>query len=177
MNRECAWCGAVLGPPTPDGDKNAVTHGICETCRKDVLEEMGATFRQFLDSLDEPVLVLDKDGALVTANEQAAESMNGKRSELEGTPFGVFLECPHSREPDGCGGTTHCLGCTIRRTVETCYRTGRSFERIKAYPDIQYGDDDHTLCLEVSVEKVGDHILLRIDDREQRAGSPDSAPP
>ena len=63
-------------------------------------------------------------------------------------------------------------------TVLETFRTGRSFVRVPCFPDLQVGSEKKSMRFEISTEKMGGAVLLRIDDvRDQEeavsAGEPD----
>ena len=133
MKRVCAWCRKELGRVDwQAGSENVITHGICGSCRDNVLFQMGVELGVFLDSLKLPIVVVNRGGTIVTGNDQARTVLQKGLPEIEGYKGGEVFECAYARLPDGCGNTMHCSGCTIRRTVMETHGTGRSFLRVPA---------------------------------------------
>jgi hypothetical protein len=89
---------------------------------------------------------------------------NGSRSTTSGAE--TSSAAPTRDFPAAAGNTIHCKSRTIRNLVLDTHATGRSFERVPACQDIQLPDEVKTLNIAVSTEKVGDFVLLRIDDME-----------
>jgi hypothetical protein len=58
----------------------------------------------------------------------------------------------------------HCQSCTIRRLVLETYATGKSFSRVQAYPELQSTSGITTVPIEISTEKTGGVVLLRLHD-------------
>ncbi|MGD8797154.1 MAG: hypothetical protein PVJ44_01480 [Desulfobacterales bacterium] len=165
MKRICSWCSKEMGRvDSQDGSENVITHGICGSCRDNVLFQMGVDLGVFLDSLKLPIVVVNRKGKIVTGNNQARQLFGKKLTEIEGYKGGEVFECSHARLPEGCGSTTHCSGCTIRRTVMETHGTGRSFLRVPATLNRYYPENSKNVRLLISTERLADLVLLRIDE-------------
>lgn len=169
MKRICAWCRMELhGGDLQAGPENVITHGICEGCKENMRFQMGVELQVFLDSLGVPIVVVNPDGTIVTGNNQARTLLRKGSEEIEGYKGGEVFECEYARLPEGCGKTTHCSGCTIRRTVMETYGTGKSFLRVPARLDRGTSGDPEKMNLLISTEKLADLVLLRIDKIEAK---------
>lgn len=144
--------------------ENAITHGICRNCRENLSFQSGVEFGVFLDSLKFPVVVVDREGTIVTGNEKARRLLRKELPEIEGYRGGEVFECAYARLPEGCGNTTHCSGCTIRRTVMETYGTGRSILRIPAILNRNTPEDPEKIRFLISTERIADLVLLQIDE-------------
>ena len=165
MKKECAWCGENLAENNNTTDKKSpVTHGICKSCAKKLITQPSESLHQFLDRLGIPVLLCDDKNDIFAANSLAADILGKKLTDIETNRIGDVLECTHARTPEGCGETVHCKSCTIRIAVLDTFGTGKGLSKIKAYPDTQYDEEKRNLCFEISTEKVGEFVLLKIDD-------------
>jgi hypothetical protein len=72
MKKVCAWCKRELETLDADHEqKFPITHGICETCAGNLLEQMGKPLLDFLDSLEVPILMLESGPLVCTANKHA----------------------------------------------------------------------------------------------------------
>lgn len=162
MRYVCAWRKTELGVRA--GDPGPVSHGLCEECKRHLKAEIGVPIRHFLDELGAPVALVDSDGRVKTASAQALALLGKDRSEIEGALGGEVFECVYSREPGGCGGTVHCSGCTVRMLVTDTHRTGRSHVRQPAVLQRDTGSGSRPFDLRISTEKVGDVVLLRIEE-------------
>ncbi len=148
-----------------------VTHGICQPCTARVMQELKEPLLDYLDSLGMPVMVIQSDPAVFTANKYACTLLGKERQEIEGSPGGDVLECIHGFEPGGCGNTVHCKTCTIRNTILNTFTTGRSCTAVPAYPDIQFFDKVKTMSIAISTERVGQVVFLRIDEFSDTPGN------
>lgn len=127
------------------------------------------SLREYLDTLDVPVVVVDDDVRVITANEQAQLLFGKKLPVIEGSYGGEMAECAYARLPGGCGKTVHCRSCAIRNTVTDTYRTSKNHVRVPAYEDRPAGETQKKIRFLISTEKVGEFVLLKIDN----VGPPD----
>ena len=148
--------------------ENGITHGICESCRFNLLFQMGVELEVFLDSLKLPVVVVNREGTIVTGNDKARTLFKKELPEIAGYRSGEVFECAYARLPEGCGETVHCSGCTIRRTVFETYGTGRSLLRVPATLYRNTQGDPEKIKLLISTERLADLVLLRIDEMEAK---------
>lgn len=171
MRRVCAWCQREFDAAIPPGEADehdVITHGICEACADFFEANEPKSLRRFLNGFQVPILCFDGNGLVITANDAACSLLDKQPSEVEDCLCGEVMECRHARLPGGCGETTHCLGCTLRRTVVTTWETGHSVVNEPTYIDREVtGDGWRRLHLTVSAEKCNDVVLLRIDDLKE----------
>ena len=167
MKRICAWCRKEMGRVGSQAKfENLITHGICENCRDYMLFQMGVELEVFLDSLKLPVVVVNREGIIVTANDKTRKLFKRELPEIAGYRGGEVFECAYARLPEGCGKTVHCSGCTIRRTVFETYETGRSLLRVPATLYRNTQGDPEKIKLLISTERIDDLVLLRIDEMQ-----------
>jgi hypothetical protein len=164
MKSVCAWCKADLGEVKEDLETVGITHGICDKCAKTLLSENSKPLHEFLDSLCVPVILIESGIKVRTGNKYAMEMLGKELSKIENRNPGDVIECVYSQTPGGCGSDVHCKSCVIRRAVTETFETGKSFTSIPAYPDIELLSEVKSMCFTISTEKVGDFVLLRIDD-------------
>lgn len=164
MKRICAWCNKALD--VLDASDTPVTHGICEKCRI-LLIYQTQPLQQFIDKLDKPVLVLNKEGNVNTANKTACAMLGKTLQDIEGNAGGVVMECVYSRLPGGCGKTEHCSGCAIRNTVMKTFSSGTGQKEATAFQYIQMPDGVKRIKFLITTEKVNDAVFLRIDSSEE----------
>jgi PAS domain-containing protein len=160
MTHKCAWCGKVMR----EGEADApVTHGICPDCVRYFAFGEAQTIQSFLDKLEAPVLLVDGDGVVVTANGRALAAVGRDAAGAGSLRPGDFLECAYARLPGGCGNTVHCPACTIRSTVGATHGDGRS-RRVEAFQSIVTASGPARTRLLITTEKQGPLVLLRIDE-------------
>lgn len=165
MKRTCAWCNRHLGTtPTDTQPQDVVTHGICPECADKLYAELGLDLTTFLDEIEAPVVVVDETGVMQAANETARELLQKDLPDIRGYRGGEVFECAYAKLPEGCGETTHCSGCTIRRAVMDTFQTGESKLKTPAYLNRGTPEEYRKTDLLISTEKVGGIVLLRIDE-------------
>lgn len=172
MKKICAWCQKDLGEiPAVSVPKESITHGICYDCSHHLFAELGMPLRSFLDGLDAPVLVVDSNGAVMTANDIAMKMVNKELASIEGFRGGEVFECAYARLPGGCGNTVHCSGCTIRQTVMDTFRTGKNHLKVPTTLKQATTAEPQEIHLHISTEKVADVVLLRVDSMGESSHS------
>lgn len=171
MIRVCAWCNTVLGE-TPDEPLDGKTHTICYNCWDNVLFQAGVPLEDYLDSLPVPVVQVDADGKVVGANGIAQRMVGKTLDHIAGRKGGDVFECRFARLPEGCGHTTHCTGCTVRRAVMATHETGESLYRIPAWLDIGEIDAYQKVHFRISTRKVDNVVLLEVEMAEDSELAP-----
>jgi hypothetical protein len=162
MRRVCAWCHKPLDDKPEDG--TPITHGICPLCAEQALASRIA-INDFLKTIDAPVLAVDGDVRVIAANTPALLAVKKERAEVEDRLGGEVIVCFHSSQPGGCGGTVHCTGCQIRRSVKHTNETGESLARVKAYQLIATPSGVKMAYFCITTEKLGSSsVLVRIND-------------
>ena len=165
MKRICAWCHKNMGTmPSDIHAETIITHGICKDCLHQLFGEEGVELQVFLDSLAVPVVVVDATVTVKTANRPARELLHKELPAIEGYKGGDVFECVHAKQPEGCGFTIHCSGCVIRQTVTDTFQSGKSHLKVPACLQNGTPADHEEVNLLISTEKVGDVVLLRIDE-------------
>ena len=167
MIRICAWCRK----PLDDGSDSAaeaasgITHGICLSCADEICLRLGKPLAIFLETIPAPVVVVDQDMVVKAANKKARKILGKELPRIEGFSGGKIFECIYCKLPGGCGQTTHCNGCTIRRAVAETHASGKALVRIRAYLTCQPGKGSRNkIVFLISTEKVGKLVFLRIDE-------------
>jgi len=172
VRRFCAWCRTALdGGPARARRGEEVSHGICLECQRVFFgEPQDGSLDQFLDRLQLPVLVMDEDMRVQTANRKALEVLGTDLPRVRLRLGGDVLECARSRLPGGCGRTEHCAACVIRGSVESTFRTGEEHQEVVAEQPIHPGSGgEEQVRFLISTKKSGDAVLLRIDQVGERS--------
>jgi hypothetical protein len=125
----------------------------------------GMSLAEYLDRFSAPVIVMDSEGHVVASNSALARLGGGNHPrsdppDLCGLLGGQAMECVHSRLPEGCGNTSHCRECTIRRTVTTVRETGTPALRVAAYLQTAKG----RLELRISVRRMHPHVEVVVEE-------------
>ena len=163
MRKVCAWCKKPLDDKQgPLRDNEPISHGICQKCAFHVkASSNGVPLKSFLEQFNAPVLCISREATVVTLNEKASRMLQKDLSQVFGKKGGMVFECEYAYLPEGCGRTVHCSGCTIRKSVMDTFETGQSHEKVPALWNHRI---EGKIGFLISTEKVGECILLRIDD-------------
>lgn len=168
MHAQCAWCQKDLGfRPSIAHHAHDVTHGICPECADYFFTQRDHSMHAFLNRLDAPVVLVDSDVNVIDANDAAVAMLGQPAEALAHKRGGDVLECANAKLPQGCGHTVHCLACSIRNCVRETAETGRSLSHVPAWLR-RHNESAHPASsrvrLEISTERLGGAVLLRIDD-------------
>ena len=154
----CAWCHRLL---SEDIDA-PVSHGICDSCRIDA-EFQREGLDDFLNRLSGPVLAVDGEGNVVGSNHVAAVLVSSDVASMKGRLAGDVISCVYSELSGGCGRTTHCTGCAIRRSCEHTAATGEAVRDEPAYSYTRTPRGPVWKCFLISTERIGTLVLVRIE--------------
>ena len=167
MRRICAWCKKSINEDGSGQDSHA-THGICPDCLAFFEKNVPRSLEQFLDEIKAPVLLVDFDINVLAMNRTGLSLLKKKPDQVKGAFPGDVMECKWARLPGGCGRQTHCLGCSIRRSVGKVFETGEKILRAETWLDRQTPDgQDQRVRLFLSAAKKGELVFLRIDGLER----------
>jgi len=162
MKTICSFCNTVIRQDTsPDAP---VSHGVCNTCYTKIMTEHGFNLQRFLNMLDAPVFLVDRDVNVLAANTLANAAVKKPIEKTHGEICGNVLECINAFLPEGCGKTQNCPDCTIRNSVNETYKTGTQITRRPAVITRKNGDsEDKMEQLLISTRKDNDIVLLRLE--------------
>jgi len=140
----------------------AVTYGICEKTFRQGPD--GSNLSEWIEVIDAPILLMQGNPRqVVAANSKALELFNKELCEVEGQRGGQVFDCVHAFTEDGCGKDSNCEGCKIRDTIIDTFTTGKPHKGVSTPLQIRKINEKATHVLQVSTEKVGDLILVRIE--------------
>lgn len=164
MRLVCAYCRAVMRED-PGTSPSEVSHGMCEPCEGH-FEKLwdGMSVSEYLDTLADAVLVVDRNGQVLASNEKLA-TMFGRES--PGQLMGHAFACARSRLPGGCGKTVHCRECTIRRAVIRVHETGEPIARAPAWLRTDAG----RIELKISAAPVNGAVKVVVEEAEPGTGN------
>lgn len=164
MRRICAWCKKVLSPREDRGTEQEITHGICSRCALNFTSSIPRKLKDLLDLISEPVVLVDAMGIVKAANESGLRLLGKDLAAIEEHPGGQVFECSYSSLPGGCGHTVHCTTCAIRNILMDTLAQGRGYSKVPAFQKIRTPSGERIMRYYISTEKIGNQILLRIDD-------------
>lgn len=160
MRYVCAWCLKDISPVNESIHSDTeISHGICSSCRDNAKFQEGVSLQCYIDSFAIPIFVLGSDMRVRGVNRRAREVLGKEPTEIMEQLAGNVFECEYARHPEGCGGTIHCSGCTIRKTVTDCFQTGEPHNRVPAY----LNQDSRSIKLSITTLKVSDLVVLQIE--------------
>lgn len=164
----CLWCQEPLDSSRDGRSPSGIASEVCRACLDNLDFQMGVDLRRYLDSVRAPVVAVSADVVVLVANE-AARAMLGKGlPEIEGRLGGEVFECAYARQPGGCGGTIHCSGCALRSSVVHTWTTGQALVGVPACLRKETSAAAQPIQFQISTEKAGGIVLIRIDDRVEQ---------
>jgi len=167
MKRVCAWCGCEYGISHEESAPGHITHGICAECEDYFQRDEPESLRLFLNRFEAPVLCVDDDARVMTANDEACRLLAKDPTQIGDLMFGEMVQCGWSRLPGGCGRTEHCAACAIRLIVGDTLASETDIEHRKAFVDrFDYEGHVRRSHFLVSTERHGDTVLLKIHATE-----------
>ncbi|MBU0673866.1 MAG: hypothetical protein KJ950_04415 [Proteobacteria bacterium] len=165
MKKICAWCRVDLSESGVDSNPDAkISHGICPACADRLMAKLGIPLDRFLNRLEIPVVVVDRENQVRIANE-TAQQLGHPPKERDGDfrPGNVF-ECVHATMPEGCGKTIHCSGCVIRQSIRKTFATGEKVEQTPAFLTRRNPEGEQEIDLLVSTEMIEDLVVLKVEE-------------
>lgn len=166
MRKVCAWCKKELDSDlgTEAGTDAPISHGICPDCIPKFFPFLGKPMREFLDEFPGPIFLVDADNRVLSANREGLALINKQADEIEGQTPGDVFDCPSANQAAGCGKSIHCKTCTIRHAIAGTLATGQAHDHLPAFADLHGFCKEQKIKFAVSTEKLGNAVLLRIDD-------------
>lgn len=164
MSRICVRCKRKLLPQEEHRTEKVITQGLCTKCSVQLTQDLPKAVRELLNVISQPVLVLDTQGVVKTANDCGMKFLGKDIGDIEGCLGGEVLGCAFANLPEGCGRTEHCKTCAIRNIVFDTLARGTGYANVPAFQNIRTPRGDRIMRFYVSTEKIDDRILLRIDD-------------
>jgi len=161
----CCYCKKPV--KTIPSEQDETSHGVCDRCLPLMVRELGQPMQEYLDELKAPVLVVQDNARVISANAAARKLLSKEQLEICGELAGDVIGCSHAREPGGCGRTRHCKSCAIRQCVTHTLETGEPCRK-KAYADIGIVNGDRRVRFLIETEKVNSFVRLTIHDVRER---------
>ena len=155
----CSYCGAAMGEREPLASED-VSHGICKECTEEFPQRWGgAELGRYLDLFEMPVIAVNRDSLVIAANQHMASMLGEPQRSVFGLLGGQVMECEYSKLPGGCGHTTHCPACTIRRTVMATMEDGQNRDNVSAV--LQREDGAVVMSISTVLERTitGEHYV------------------
>jgi hypothetical protein len=161
MHVVCCYCRKHIR--TKPSEVDGVSHGVCDACLPLMVRELGQPMQDYLDELKAPVLVVQDNARVISANAAARRLLSKEQLEICGELAGDVIGCSHAKEPGGCGRTRHCKSCAIRQCVTHTLDTGEACRKT-AYADIAIFNGDRRIRFLIETEKVNSFVRLAMYD-------------
>ena len=167
VKRICSWCKKPIGDVDMAGSPSGLTtHGICAECAETLFSEMGTRVRKLLDKFNVPVVVVNGRYEVAGVNESAKTLLGQGSDELDGHAVSEVFECadaPGQQRPADAGRDE---GCEIRAAIAETLEKGSKLHQVPARVMRRTPDGEEPLDVQVSTERVGSMVLLKIDDSQ-----------
>jgi nitrogen-specific signal transduction histidine kinase len=161
----CTWCGIEL---TDNNTKTVAGKQLCDNCTgKPLNNETYASVREFIDNLDQPVIIIENDTEITMVNKAAENVFLNNSAILEKSRAGDALQCTCAKLPGGCGKTIHCKACAIRQAVENTRKTGKGYNNIKAFQYVNTPNGKELRTVVISTEKAWNTVLVQVHELNQ----------
>ena len=121
------------------------------------------TLNQLIDDIDKPVLVVDSEGSIHTANKHALYILQKKIEDVVNQKGGVVMSCQYATLPGGCGKTEHCSGCDIRNTVMATFEDHQPHDK-RALLFRQSDNGGQEVYFSISTQLMDDFVLLTVNN-------------
>lgn len=165
MKLICSFCQKDLGDKEPFDD-HRISHGMCKDCFEAFDNEYECQeIDSFLEDFTLPVIVVNDDKRIIGCNTQARNQFGISKQDAFGLYPGEMINCKYVQENKGCGKSSHCLSCAIRRTITSVISTGDS----KLDVDAVLSQDDKNLELVISAERLSSYVKVTIEHIAQTA--------
>jgi len=146
-------------------------HGICPECALSITRGAPRTAGEILNTIAEPIFLIDSDGVVKGANLSALGMLGKELPDIQDEMGGDALECTYAKDAAGCGRTVHCRTCAIRNTVMDTLRTGHGYDKVPAFQSIDTGEGPVVMRFVITTEKLGGNVLLRVDSARKAFSS------
>jgi hypothetical protein len=140
-----------------------ILRSLCNDCANLFMAQHGMPLEHFINGFTVPVIVMAQNGSVGMANGRAHTLLGKAHGQIAGRQGGDVFECEHAAEPEGCGKTVHCSGCTIRRAVMDTMQTGEPHVRVPASLKVGKADDAQPLAMQISTQKILGFVLLKVE--------------
>jgi len=174
MDVVCAWCGNRLSSSSQGAERETdvlISHGMCPECAENFSFQSGVSLQEYVESFQDPIVILGRGSEIVSANARARELMPHLAEGLVGCELGQVFECARARKPGACNNQTHCSGCVIRRAIEGLRRGAESFACLPALRRAMREEGRHKMDMVISAVRVRGIIMLRLQPSSMVPGT------
>jgi hypothetical protein len=158
----CSNCRKGLGEGEPIADYQ-LGHDICLECSEYFQKKWhGMVLSNYLDSFDVPMMVISDDVRVMAYNQAYFKAFCAGKEKPKGLLGGEFLGCVNSHLPEGCGKSSLCPDCGIRRAIVETLKSNRPQERVPVVLKTIVKGKLTEMKLEISTAKVGQTVQVTV---------------
>jgi hypothetical protein len=160
MKTICSLCRKDICETEPIFDKG-IKYAVCDECHNIFKEKIrGKTLDNLINEFENPIIIVDEDCRIITANKQASAiaGLGPSRRDYIGLLGGEAMQCEYADLPEGCGRTYHCAGCAIRNAVKASMESGDAQKDIPVILKRKGGD----INISISTEKIFSMVRISI---------------
>lgn len=133
------------------------------------LQEEHDNFLKIFQAAPVGLLLMNQDTVITWANESIASLFRRDQADIISERGGGGLGCIHSYDtPRGCGYSTYCPDCPLRKGIESVISGGTSIHGAVIPLTLRIGGTDQKRWLNVSAEPVEidglDHLIVAVED-------------
>ncbi len=138
------------------------------------LGEERANLQKIFSVVNVGLLLVDENGVVKRINRTAAGWIGRDNTGVpDGKQPGDILGCFHAlSDPAGCGHTSHCRSCAIRRTFEDVLRSGDAIHGVETEAVLTVAAQPVRLWLDVSADPLvieeKKHVVFSLNDITKR---------
>ncbi|MBF0443378.1 MAG: hypothetical protein HQK54_15835 [Oligoflexales bacterium] len=160
MKIVCSYCRIELDREKPADDANK-TFGLCNECLQMLrIQIKDAKIRRYLDGVERPAFVVNKDSRLVDHNEKMKLFLKLDGAKIDGFLGGEILNCKNAQRKERCGNTPNCKKCVVKSMVNKVFQTG---EEIRNLP-VKIEQKDSIIQLKISFFKLDNYVIVVVED-------------
>ena len=160
MSIVCSLCRKEITEKEILSGKN-IEYSTCDECHEAFIKKnKDNDLASVIDQFEMPVLVVDEDCRIVASNKPASHITGAgpSKRDLLGLFAGEAMGCRYADLPEGCGKTSHCVGCTIRASVNATIESGLPQKDVPVVVKRENGG----VNLMISTEKIFSLVRINI---------------
>ena len=158
-------------------DASLLARGIRYAIERKQAEEALAAERNNLQTIFDTVsigmLLIDEHGIVKRINNVISRWFGNDNTTVRNVQPGNILKCTHAlNDPAGCGLTTNCKTCPIRKTFESVLRSNEPIHGVEAEAELLINNVPINFWLEISADPIfmegKKHAILSLNDITSR---------
>jgi signal transduction histidine kinase len=132
-----------------------------------------AHLQTIFDAVNVGLLLIDEEGVVKQVNHTLSRWVGRDVAACPGVQPGDFVGCIHAiGDPAGCGHTSYCAACPIRKTFQSALHSGQPVHDVEVETRLASGGEEVRLWLAVSADPLvlegKRHAILAMNDITER---------